>query len=298
MTARSVTMAAPFRWLMKAFDVGRRQPKALFGGFALLLAVGLVPSVLQALAQALAPGAMGVVYALVIGVSLVLVPPLSGAAFRLMHDCETGRPVAATDLFNGYRDREFAVRMILTSLLFMLAYVAVLALLITVVPGKEFFAEMLARFAAAAPGVEPDLTNLPPLPPSFLLWLLAAAGLAVVLGSAYMLAFAQAALAGHGPAAALAGGLVATLRNLLPLVGFFLVASIVGFFALLLVALVLGVIGGVLGLVSPLLAMLVVMPVYLGLVLVLYVVMFGFYYHAWREIFGEPVAMPVDTLAV
>ena len=298
MTARSVNMAAPFRWLMKAFDVGRRQPKALFGGFALLLAVGLIPSVVQYVAQSLAPGAMGLVYGLVIGLSLVLVPPLSGAAFRLMHDCETGAPVAATDLFNGYRDRDFAVRTILTSLLFMLAYLAALALLLTVMPGKEFFAELLVRVAAATPGADPDLANMPPLPPSFLLWLLAAAALAVVLGNAYMLAFAQAALGGHGPVAAVGSGLAATLRNLLPLVGFFLVASVVGFFALLLVALVLGVVGGVLGLVSPLLAILLVIPVYLGLVLVLYVVMFGFYYHGWREIFGEPAAAPADTLAV
>ena len=113
-----------------------------------------------------------------------------------------------------------------------------------------------------------------------------------------MLAYAQAALGGHGPVAAVGSGLAATLRNLLPLVGFFLVASVVGFFALLLVALVLGVVGGVLGLVSPLLAILLVIPVYLGLVLVLYVVMFGFYYHGWREIFGEPAAAPADTLAV
>ena len=35
MTARTVSMGAPFSWLMKALDVGRRQPRALFGGFAI-----------------------------------------------------------------------------------------------------------------------------------------------------------------------------------------------------------------------------------------------------------------------
>jgi hypothetical protein len=296
MTARSVSMASPFHWLAKAVDVGRKQPRALFGGFALLIAVGMIPSVVQGLAQALMPGATGLVYGLVIGLSLVLVPPLTGAAFRLLHDCEAGRPAMATDLFNGYRDRAFAVRMILTSVLLMLGYLAVLTLLFTVVPGKEFFAELFARFLAAPPGGEPDLANLPSLPPGFLVWLLAASALMVVLGNAYMLAFAQAALAGQAPVAAVVGGLAATLRNLLPLVGFFLVASIAGFFALLLVGLVFGVLAGVLAMLSPLLATLLVLPLYLLLALAIYVVMFGFYYHAWREIFGGQASLPSDAL--
>ena len=299
MTARSVSMAAPFRWFMKSLDAGRRQPRALFGGFALLLAVGMVPSLLQMVAQSLlpsSPGALMVVYGAVLGLSLVLLPPLSGAAFRLLHDCEAGRPAAATDLFNGYRDREFAVRMVLTSLLMMLGYLVVLALLFTVVPGKEFFAEFVQRAAATPPGGQPDLAGLPPLPPSFLLWLLAAAAMLVVLGNAYMLAFAHAAMAGQGPVGAVAGGFAATLRNLLPLVGFFLVACVVGFVLLLILAVVLGLVAGLLGMVSPVLAMLVVLPVYLALMLVLYVLMFGFYYHGWREIFGEPAERPGDAL--
>ena len=299
MTARSVSMAAPFRWFMKALDAGRRQPRALFGGFALLLAVGMVPSVLQLAAQAVfpaSPGALMVAYGAVIGLSLVLMPPLSGAAFRLLHDCETGRPAAATDLFNGYRDREFAVRMVMTALLLMAAYLAVFALLFTVVPGKEFFSELFARAAATPPGGQPDMTGMPPLPPSFLLWLLAASAFLVVLGNAYMLAFAHAAMAGQGAVGAVGGGLAATLRNLLPLVGFFIVAMIVGFVLLLVFALVVGLVAGLLGLVSPVLAMAVVVPLYLMLMLVLYVVMFGFYYHAWREIFGEVADGPVDAL--
>lgn len=299
MTARSVSMAAPFRWLMKALDAGRRQPRALFGGFALLLAVGMVPTVLQLVAQALfpsSPGLLMVVYGAVIGLSLVLMPPLSGAAFRLLHDCETGRPAAATDIFNGYRDRAFAVRMVLTAMLLLLAYLAVFALLFTVVPGKEFFTELFARAAATPPGGQPDMTGMPPLPPSFLLWLLAASAFLVVLGNAYMLAFAHAAMAGHGALGAVGGGLAATLRNLLPLVGFFLVAMVVGFVLVMIFAVVVGLVVTVLSLVSPVLAMVVIAPLYLALMLVAYVVMFGFYYHGWREIFGEPAEAPLDAL--
>lgn len=298
MTARSVSMAAPFRWLMKALDAGRRQPRALFGGFALLLAVGMVPSVLQLAAQALlpaSPGLLMVIYGAVIGLSLVLMPPLSGAAFRLLHDCEAGRPAAATDIFNGYRDRAFAVRMVLTSLLMLLAYLVVILLLFTVVPGKEFFSELFVRAAATPPGGQPDMTGMPPLPPSFLLWLLAASALAVVLGNAYMLAFAQAAMAGQGPLGAVGSGVAGTLRNLLPLVGFFIVAMVVGFVLVLIFAVLVGLVAALLGVVSPVLAMAVIAPIYLAVMLVMYVVMFGFFYHAWRDIFGEP-AVPADAL--
>ncbi|GAB2500277.1 hypothetical protein [Arenimonas alkanexedens] len=299
MSARSISMAAPFRWLMKAVDVGRRQPRALFGGFALMLAVGMIPSVVQLLAQAAlpsSPGALMVVYGLTIGLSLVLLPPLSGAAFRLLHDCESGRPVAASDLFNGYRDRAFAVRMILTSALLMLGYMVMLVLLFTVVPGKEFFAELFARALVTPPGATMDVAGMPPLPPSFLLWLLVAFGVVIVLSHVYMLAFAQASLGGRDPLAAVGSGLGATVRNLLPLVGVSLAVAMIGFALVLILGVVLGLVVVLLSAVSPALAMVVVLPVYLLVILLIYVLIFGFYYHAWRDIFGEPAALPADAL--
>jgi hypothetical protein len=48
---------------------------------------------------------------------------------------------------------------------------------------------------------------------------------------------------------------------------------------------------------SPILALLVMLPVMIALVVGIYAVMFGFYYHAWREIFGAS-AEPADELAV
>jgi uncharacterized protein YjeT (DUF2065 family) len=116
------------------------------------------------------------------------------------------------------------------------------------------------------------------------------------LGNAYMLAFAQASLGGHGPAASLGSAFSATLRNLLPLVGFFLVAAIVGFVLLMIFGVLAGLFAMMLGMVSQALAVAVMIPLYLGLVLLLQVVMYGFYYHAWREIFGEPASLPADAL--
>lgn len=300
MTARTVSMGAPFRWLMKAVDVGRRNPRALFGGFSLLILVGLVPSVVQlGLQAALAdsPQLMMSLYLLVVLASLVLMPPLTGGAIRLLHACEAGQPASATDVFSGYSDRAFAVRMILTALLLLLVYLVVFGLLFVVMPGKEFMVELFARSLATPPGGQPDMSNMPAFPPSFLLWMLGASAVMLVLTHGYLLAFTHAALAGHGPFDAVLQGFKATFKNVLPFIGFTLVAMIVGFVAMLVVALVIGLLAGVLMLASPVLAGVVLLPIYLGFVLVMYVVMFGFYYHGWREIFGEPAVDPTDAIA-
>jgi hypothetical protein len=39
-------------------------------------------------------------------------------------------------------------------------------------------------------------------------------------------------------------------------------------------------------------------PIYVGLMLMLYVVAFGYFYHAWQDIFGEPAVAPEDSIAV
>ena len=300
MNARTVSMGAPFGWLMKAIDVGRRNPRALFGGFALVMLVGLVPSVVQLglqVALAGSPQLMMALYLLVLLASLVLMPPLTGGALRLLHACETGQPAAATDVLAGYADRPFAVRMILTALLMMLVYLVVFGVLYAVMPGKEFMAELFARSVATPPGGQPDMSNLPDFPPSFLLWLLGAGAVLMVLAHAYLLAFSHAALGGHGAVEAVGQGFKATLKNVLPLLGFTLAMCVVGFVAMLVLALVIGLLAGALMLVSPVLAGVVLLPVYLGVMLVLYVVMFGFYYHGWREIFGAPAADPMEAIA-
>lgn len=294
MTVKSVSMGAPFAWFMKALDVGGKNPRALFGGFLILLLVGVLPSLVQlGVEHGLKPSleVLLTVYGVVMVVSLVLMPPITGSALRLMQNCEMGRPASALDVLDGYRDGGFAVRMILTSLVLLACYVLVFLLLWLLMPGKEFMIELFARSAATPPGGQPDMSGMPPFPPSFLLWMLGALALLMVLTHVYLLAFAQAALGGQGPLAATAQGFMAVMRNLLPFIGFTLVAFIVGTILLFIVALVLGMVLALLAAVSPVVAIVVGVPVYVVLMLGIYVVMFGFYCHAWRDIFGEP-AMP------
>ena len=304
MTARTVSFGAPFGWLMKAVDVGRRNPRALFGGFALLLVVGLVPSAVQMGSQyafAGTPSLMWTVYGLATVVSLVMMPPLVGAAIRLLHRCETGQPASALDLFDGYRDTGFAVRMVLTALLMMAVYLLMFGLLYVFLPGKEFFVEAFARSMATPPGGQPDMTGMPELAPSMvpmlLVWMLGMMVVVFVLTHTYMLTITQAALTGDGPVAAVAAGFTATVKNVLPLLGFTLAMLVVSFVVMLVLVLLMALLGAVLAMVNPILAGAVLLPIYLAVALVVYVVMFGFYYHGWRDIFGETAADPLDAIA-
>lgn len=297
MSTRNVSMGAPFEWLLRGLDVGRRNAPALFGGFALLLAVGLVPSVLQIAGDAMLAGnpvAAVAVYLVSLAVSLVLMPPLFGAAFRLLDRCERGQPAGALAIFDGFRVPGFAARMIFVALLFVALYLAVIALLYVLLPGKEALKEIFMRALATPPGAQPDLTGLPPAPGGLIWWLLGAMFSFVLLGNAYMLAFAQAALGHRRVVDAVTDGFAAAFRNLLPFLGFTIVSIVVGVVVLLVVALVIGLIVGLLAAISPTLAIVVALPLYLLLMLGLYVVIFGFYYHAWRDIFGAPAA-PATT---
>ncbi len=301
MSIRTVSIGAPFGWLMKAVDVGRKNPRALFGGFALLLLVGLVPGVIQMAGQAMFPASPGVVmtiYALSLLLSLVLGPPMVGSAFVLMHACERGQPAGATDIFDGFRDRSFAVRMWLTALLMLVIYLGVFVLLYFVMPGKEFFGELMIRSAGLAPGQQPDLTGMPAFPPSFLLWMLLAGLVVLVLSNAYMLAFARAALNARGALAATLDGFVSTFKNILPFLAIAIVLTVVGTVAIVILALVAGIGLGLLMAISPVLAVIVGVPIYVGLMLLVYAVAFGYYYHAWTASFAEPAVARDDELAV
>ena len=303
MTARTVSFATPFRWLMKAVDVGRRNPRALFGGFAILLVIGLVPTGVQMVLQALLadrPVVMWTLYALVVLASMLAMPPLTGAAIRVLHDCETGQPASALDVFNGYRDSAFAVRLVLTSLLMFAMYVVVLAVLFAVMPAKEMMIDLFSRSLATPPGGQPDMTGFDmdtSTLPWLFLWFVGAMAVIFTAMHMQMLTITHAALSGQGPVASLASGVIGTLKNIVPLTAFTLAMLVIAFVAMIVLGLVLGLLAVVLTLVSPVLAGVVLLPIYLAAILLGMIVLYGFYYHAWREIFGETAADPLDAIA-
>lgn len=293
-------MGAPFGWLMKALDVGRRNPQALFGGFLLLLLVGLVPSLLQMAGDAWTTQLSAEwisIYALSMVTSIVLLSPLAGGAMRLVQRCEAGLPTRATDIFEGYRDRAFALRMIGLGFAFLAIGLAVMMVLYVVLPDRDAVLEMFKRAAATPTGGQPDLSGLDLSPGGLLLWLLGTTVMLIVMVNAQMLAFARAALEDRGVAEAIVDGFTAAFRNLLPFIGFAIAMSFIGLVVLLIASIIIGLVIFVLAAISKTLAMVVTIPLYLALMLALYVVTFAFYCHAWRDIFAVPAGpgAPVDA---
>ena len=116
MSPSTVGMAAPFRWLRQAFDVGRRNPKALFGAIALMIVVVMAITMAQMFLQVLAQGSMTglmVVMGLMTAVNWVVMPPLVGGLFRVVDATDRGLPVVASDVFNAYGRGQGGKRLIL-----------------------------------------------------------------------------------------------------------------------------------------------------------------------------------------
>ena len=292
MSIRTVGMVAPFRWLMKALDVGGRNPRAVFGAIALMLAVVIAMSLGQMAMQAAAhasTNALIAVYVVVSLISWVLMPPLFGGVFRVLDAADRGAPTRAAEVFDTFSRGNGARRMILTAMSYSLFYVGFLAL-VAMTPVGQFYREYFAIAMSMPPGGEPDTAAILALfgraPAGLLLWSLLIALALTVWTHAYMFGIAHAALRDEGVAGSVTAGAMAALRNFLPLLGFVLALAIGGFVVVLLLGVVLGLLIGGLSLISPVLGILVMLPVLVLLMLGIYALLFGFYYHGWREVFG------------
>jgi hypothetical protein len=304
-TAKSVSMGAPFQWLIQAFESARRNPRVLITGFALIAAIALVPSVFQIIVDQAAPANMtarGSVMLLSMLYGVLVMPPLMGAAFQLLHRLENDVPAQAGDVLAAYSDGGFVQRMIGLSVSMFVLNIATFVLLYVLLPGKAFWIEIFRRSLTTPPGAEPDMTGLPPFPPSTLLWMLLAMFLMIVLMNVHMFAFTRGALGGRGPFAAIGDAFAAVLRNLLPLLGFAFAAGFVGMLLAMLLGMILAVVMAVAMLISPVLGAIIVLPAYLAMMVLMYVTMFGFYYHASREVFAGDAALEAppanDTIAL
>lgn len=291
MTTRALGPGAGWGWLKQAINLGRHNPKAIFGAVALLAVVALIPSVIQMALQfgaGLAPQAVLSVIGAMTLAMIVLYPLLIGGLLRVIDASEHGRPTRATALFDTFKAGNGAGRLIgfgvLMTVIYIAAFVAVIALF-----GKDFLAWYMQLITAGMGPGAPTPPQITSLPEGF--------GTVMALGTlvglfffgVYAIGFGQVALGNRGIGGAIADGAVGTLKNLLPI----LVLAIIGFVLMLALILVVALLGGLLallgGLVHEALAFVLVLPVYLGMLLVLYVVMFGVMYFMWREICGGDV---------
>lgn len=296
MTTRAMGPLAGIGWLKNGINLGRNNPKAVFGGAGLLLLLALLPTLVTLPVQlALTPGLAGQlgIMAFSMLASLLLVP-LVGGYLGLIHAVEQGRPAKATDIFDAYRNGG-ALPLIGFGLAMLLVYVAVMVVIV-LVAGTGMFTWYLQAMAASQGGGDP--AALQQLPDGF--------GLAIALGSViwlfvagmYSIGFGQVAIARRGVVAALGDGAVGAVKNVLPLLVLTL-ASIVAAVVLGVMLLLLGLLVGFLAkLVGVWLLVVIAVPAYIALLLAIYVVMFGVMYHLWRDVCGgdDLAEAPVDAL--
>jgi hypothetical protein len=294
MTTRSVGASAGWQWIMRAVNLGNSNPKAIFGGAALLLLTVMVLAFVLGLGMTtvmpgMQPGSTAsFATSLLVTVPILLVMGcLMVGYIRLIHAVENGQPASATDVFGGFGDMRTSLRAIGFILLLAIVQNAlILGLVGLLAPEvKEFYLQSM-QFPPAGG----DAQQIPALPEGFgiammVFWLI---GLAVYAMQA--IGIGQIALAGRGVFAAIGDGLGGVFRNLLPLLVLLVVviaAAIAIAIALMLAVLLLGLLASLLG---AWIAVLIGVPLYLALLIAVVVVAFGVMYHLWRDVCGDTVA--------
>lgn len=291
MQMRAMGPTAGWRWMMQGINLGRHNPRAIFGAAALLIAVALIPSALQMVVQyGLKMTSPSVMYALVgfsLLYSVLVMAPMLGGFLRVIDAGENGRETHATAIFDVFKSGQDAGRMIALAVLLFLIASVVFGLIVGLFgPGiVGWYAEVMAlsQSGMAATGAKPAM----PAPPDGFGTVVA---LGVLFGlfvqGAYAISFGQVSLTQRSVGGALADGFIGALKNLLPLLVLLLI-WIAFAFALLLVttllATLLTLVGGV---VHPALGMALAAPVYVAFILVIYVVVIGVMYHLWRDVAG------------
>jgi len=281
---------------MQGINLGRNNPRAVFGGAALLIAVVLVPTVIQLILQVglkldseglmFALGAFSLLY------SVLVVMPLIGGMLRVIHASESGRETRAAAIFDVFKSGQGYVRIVAVSI--------ALAALATVVIGLIFaflgpgVAEWYTQAVIASQNLKPGAAapNLPPLPDG----IGAVVGLIILFGlfmqGLHAVAFGQIALTDRSVPGALGDGFMGALKNLLPLLVLLVAFAVAAMLALVLLVLLGGLLGAIGSLVHPALGEALAAPLSLAFLLILYVVVFGVMYHLWRDVTGAGGSAP------
>lgn len=298
MSTRAHGPMAGFHWLRRAINVGRHNPRALFGAASMLMAVWIMPTVLQIGLHAFfdpGEGAEIVIAALLTLLSAATLVPLMGGYLRLLDASERGRPAHANEIFEIFRAGHAWRTCMVFALLMLLVHLAVTSALVSQLgTGLMDWAENVMKVSQqakeAGPGAKPPA--VPALPPGAIPFAGLSSVWLVVIGCAFAVGLGQIALTGRNVRTALVDGFAGTAKNLLPLA----LMAVCGFGAMVVasvaLAMVILVLGTVANLVHPVLAMAVVVPLYVAFLTVVYAVLLSLMYQMWRDIAGEDA--PVD----
>lgn len=298
MTTRSRGPLAGFGWLRNAINLGHGNPKAVFGGAALVLLLSLLPSaVTMPLQFGMTPGPamLGLVIAISLLAGLLLVPVLAGM-LGVIDAAENGRPAKATDVFAPYRRGE-GLRLIGYGVAMLGVYLVAAAVVIAIAGAgvwRWYLQAMTLQQNEADPAA---LQAMQALPDGFGMALALATVLGLLIGGIYSISLGQVALGGRGVFASIRDGIAGSFKNVLPLLVLALCGLIAGLVLMLVFGLAVGLLMVVAKLVGDWLMFALLVPVYFGMMLMMFVVMFGVIYHLWRDVCdGGDRATPIEAL--
>ncbi|MGN7917218.1 BPSS1780 family membrane protein [Lysobacter sp. 22409] len=285
---RKVPLTHGVQWLIRAINLGTRNPRAIFGAAVLFMAVlYLLALVLATPARSLAGGAnpdmASVATALIpMFVALVLLLPiLLAGLMHVIREAEAGRPTRARDLFAPLRQGKAGPLALLG--LIQIALTLVSTALVIWLAGQDYWPQYLEMMRSALSGhvataPEPDHPGLMML----VQFLFNYFSNAILLISVPLIMFSGLSLSD-----AVKRSVSASLWNL----GAYLLAAMLFVLGVVVSAVLASVIAIVLvqigSLIHPVVGALLAASLYLAYGAVVVVVMVGTCYYAWRDVFGQ-----------
>ena len=181
---------AAFGWLKNGINLGHRNPKAVFGGAAIIGLLSLAPSLVTTPLQMWKPGmatfAITLVISLACGLALV---PLFAGFMRVIDATHRGEAARAMQVLQPYRNGDWK-RLLLYAVAMLALYVLTMALILGALGG-----EWLRMYAAAMSGNAEVLEATAVSVPSNLGGLLALGGvLALLVSGIYAISLGQVSL--------------------------------------------------------------------------------------------------------
>ena len=291
MTTRAVEVGAGIGWLRRAFDLGRANPQAIFGGAALLLVTLFVGAIGLSLLLVLASSALNadptasMVVSSIVGLGIVaLMAAMMVGYLRLIHAVEEGRPASAADVWTGFTDMAASGRAIGFMLLLTIAQYVLIIVLVSVFAHDfgVWYIDNLKTSMSGQPAV--PMTSLPKgFGTAFVL--MAIVGLFSYAVQA--IGLGQIANGSAGIRGAFSDGVAGAMKNMLPFGVFLLLLLVVGIVLMLVIVLVAAIFAALAKIIGVWPLLLIGIPLYFAAVLATMVVMFGVMYFVWRDICGN-----------
>lgn len=308
MTIRAVEAMAGIGWLKNGFNLGRRNPGALFGGAALLMVAVIGLAAVVGLLAGVTTAILGNSFtAVMVGLLVVTLPVVALLGMlvvgymRLVDAVGSGRSARAVDVFAGFSDLPTSMRAIGLLLLVVIIQNLLLLGLLYVLAGDflQWYAQVLQ---ASANGADPSAA-MEQLPTGVGMAYLVMGLVGTLFFGVQAAGLGQVVLGGRGVLAGLGDGFTAAFKNLLPLLMLFLASILAMVVFMVVVAIGVLIVGLVIVVVSLLLqdvagmwlALVIGVPLYLAFLLATVVVSFGVMYHLWRDVCGSESA-PLEPL--